>query len=190
MKKIGDTAESNALHAELCAALSDLAKSVEFAIKRRALRGEIETTLIDTKKVSEAAAELLAAAHATEIVPQNPVGVASETSPMPEVAQEILMRTTIVPDAEATGTDAKDTWVRSALESDVANGHQRTKNAIATSTAPRPSPDRTSSRANIQDSWVRSPGESGAETKRRSGKLAKANILEVYERLGAYTPKR
>ena len=207
MKKIPDATESDALHAELSAALSDLAKSVEFAIKRRALRTKITTTMVDAKKVSDAAAELRAAAHVDDVVRQDPAGILCQAPAMPEQAQERFIPATLVPDAATTAADPNDTWVRSALDSGSVDEHQHEKNSIAASAALEHStqgqgpvqdisksvtsfPDRASSRANVQDSWVRWPVHNAG--KRRSRKRAKAitSILEVYDQLGAVTPKR
>ena len=67
MRQISDEATTDTLHAELCAAIADLVKSVEVAVTRMALRARCTTAIADAA-TAEHAAELLrvAAMHSTE----------------------------------------------------------------------------------------------------------------------------
>ncbi len=66
MRQISNEAVTDTLHAELCAAIADLAKSVEVAVTRMALRARCTTAIADAA-TAEHAAELLrvAAEHST-----------------------------------------------------------------------------------------------------------------------------
>ena len=67
MRQISDEATTDTLHTELCAAIADLAKSVEVAVTRMALRARCTTAIADAA-TAEHAAELLrvAAIHSTK----------------------------------------------------------------------------------------------------------------------------
>lgn len=62
MGKIAETENAEALHIELCTAIADLAKSVEFAVKRMALRAEFNAAIVDADKAEHAAQVLQIAA--------------------------------------------------------------------------------------------------------------------------------
>jgi hypothetical protein len=66
VRQISDEATTDNLHAELCAAIADLVKSVEVAVTRMALRARCTTAIADAA-TAEHAAELLrvAAIHST-----------------------------------------------------------------------------------------------------------------------------
>jgi len=133
MAKIKDATETNALHDELCCAISDLAKSVEFAVKCKALRDEITTTMTGATKVANAAAELRAAANSTESSRQNPASLKSQVPTTQTEAQNTWTRATLVPDAATTEADVKDTFTRAALNRDVVDEREPAKHTIATS---------------------------------------------------------
>jgi hypothetical protein len=97
MGKIQGNTESNALHAELCSAISDLAKSVEFAVKRRALHAEITTTMTGATKVANAAAELRAAARSTDLSWRKIASVIPQAPTQGEV-QDVWSSFTVVSD--------------------------------------------------------------------------------------------
>ena len=67
MQQMAGEATADTLHAELCAAIADLAKSVEVAVTRMALRARCTTAIADAA-TAERAAELLrvAAVHSPE----------------------------------------------------------------------------------------------------------------------------
>jgi hypothetical protein len=131
MGKIQGKTQSEALHVGLCSAISDLAQSVEFAVKRKALRAEIATTLTGATKVANAAAELRAAAYSTDSR-QNPASLISQAPTTQGQAQDTWTRTTLVPDVETTAAEVQDTWTRAASDCDVV-GEQPEKRTIATS---------------------------------------------------------
>ena len=133
MPKIKDATEANALHDELCCAISDLAKSVEFAVKRKALRDEIATTMTGATKVAKAAAELRAAANLTESSGQNPASLKFQAPTTQTEAQNTWTRATLVPNAATTDADVKDTFTRAALNPDVVDEREPGKHGIATS---------------------------------------------------------
>jgi hypothetical protein len=58
VRQFSDEATTDTLHAELCAAIADLAKSVEVAVTRMALRARCTTAIADAA-TAEHAAELL-----------------------------------------------------------------------------------------------------------------------------------
>ena len=66
MGKIAETANSEALHVELCTAIADLAKSVDFAVKRMALRAEFNAAIVDANKAELAAQSLQIAASSQQ----------------------------------------------------------------------------------------------------------------------------
>jgi hypothetical protein len=59
---MGNDPVSDALHHELCAAIAELAKSVDVAAKRMALRAKFTSAIIDARKAERVAEALRAAA--------------------------------------------------------------------------------------------------------------------------------
>jgi hypothetical protein len=66
MGEIFGTAAGDAFHRELCAAIADLAKSVDVAVTRMALRAKCTAAIADAAKVERAAEALRAAALEAE----------------------------------------------------------------------------------------------------------------------------
>ena len=192
----------DALHAELCSALSDLAKSVEVAVKRKALRDEIATTITDASEVANAAAKLRAAAYWTENSKSDHANVTSHASTMQGETQDSWARTTIVPDVGAT--KAEETWTRAALDSDVVTEHKPAKPVVASSVSQAlktqgEGPDTwarltlvTDATANrVQDTWTRVEVDRDVVDGQPLGKQAvTTSILELYNLFGASTAKR
>ena len=59
---MGKELVGDAIHHELCAAIAELAKSVDVAVKRMAIREKFTAAMTDAKKTEQAAAALRAAA--------------------------------------------------------------------------------------------------------------------------------
>ena len=65
----------DAILAELSTAVSDLARSVDIAIKQMVLRAELTAAIADTAKATQAAGALLAAAYPTELAKSADIAV-------------------------------------------------------------------------------------------------------------------
>jgi len=68
-RHMGETANkgtADALHGELCSAIADLAKSVDVAVTRIALRAKCTAAIADAVKVEQAAEALIAVAREAE----------------------------------------------------------------------------------------------------------------------------
>jgi len=98
--KSKNTTASDTLHTELCAAIADLAKSVEIAAARMALRAKITATIADAAN-AECAAETLRA-------------VAAPSTQMAE--QEQVSRVAVVATTERL--PQQDSWTRDAKACD------------------------------------------------------------------------
>jgi len=59
---VGNDPVTDAIHHELCAAIADLAKSVDVAVRRMAIRAKFTAAMTDAQKTERAAAALRAAA--------------------------------------------------------------------------------------------------------------------------------
>ena len=67
MAKISKATTADALHTELCAAIADLAKSVDIAVSQMALRAKFTAVIADATKTERAAeAFRVAVTHSTE----------------------------------------------------------------------------------------------------------------------------
>lgn len=90
MGKLQKTTVADALHAELAAAIADLAKSVDVAARRIMLRAKLETAIAGAAETERAADALRAAALNATTVESNKTSLAPEAATA-EVSQDCAL---------------------------------------------------------------------------------------------------
>lgn len=112
--KSRNTTASDALHTELCAAIAELAKSVEIAAARMALRAKITATIADAGK-AECAAETLraVAAHSTQMAEQEQVSCEAVVA----TTERLLQQDSWARDAHADPVAERCSWLAEAFGS-------------------------------------------------------------------------
>jgi hypothetical protein len=78
---VGTDPVTDTIHQELCAAIAELAKSVDLAVKRMAIRAKFAAAIADAKKTERVAGELLAAALQELGPTEKPVPAKQATTP-------------------------------------------------------------------------------------------------------------
>jgi hypothetical protein len=82
---VGKESITDTIHQELCTAIAELAKSVDLAVKRMAIRAKFSAAIADAEKAEMAAEALLAAALQEHLTPAGKPVVDLQPATVPQI---------------------------------------------------------------------------------------------------------